>query len=172
MLRKHLRLKEFDYSSPNFYFVTVCTKNREKIFIPKVDPKYANESTIVAAASYAAKNTHIAENNLLDLSRKYFNNLIIDFYCFMSDHMHFIIGFEGIVAKKGAIGSRSYSLANIITIYKSLVSRDIGIPCWQPNYYEHITRSEQSLNRIRNYILNNPSVEYEKIPWKTIDPAV
>ena len=27
---------------------------------------------------------------------------------------------------------------------------------WQRNYYEHIIRNEQSLNRIRQYILDNP----------------
>ena len=27
---------------------------------------------------------------------------------------------------------------------------------WQRNYYEHVIRDEQSLNRIRQYILDNP----------------
>lgn len=29
--RKRLRLKDFDYSSNNFYFVTVCIKNKEPL---------------------------------------------------------------------------------------------------------------------------------------------
>jgi len=28
---------------------------------------------------------------------------------------------------------------------------------WQRNYYEHIIRDEMSLNRIRQYILDNPA---------------
>jgi len=28
---------------------------------------------------------------------------------------------------------------------------------WQRNYYEHVIRDEESLNRIREYILNNPA---------------
>jgi REP element-mobilizing transposase RayT len=28
---------------------------------------------------------------------------------------------------------------------------------WQRNYYEHVIRSEESLNRIRQYILDNPA---------------
>jgi REP element-mobilizing transposase RayT len=28
---------------------------------------------------------------------------------------------------------------------------------WQRNYYEHIIRNEESLNRIRQYILDNPA---------------
>ncbi len=27
---------------------------------------------------------------------------------------------------------------------------------WQRNYYEHIIRNENELNRIREYIINNP----------------
>jgi putative transposase len=29
-------------------------------------------------------------------------------------------------------------------------------PVWQRNYFEHIIRNDASLNRIREYILNNP----------------
>jgi REP element-mobilizing transposase RayT len=32
----------------------------------------------------------------------------------------------------------------------------LGQPVWQRNYYEHIIRNEDELNRIREYILNNP----------------
>jgi len=31
------------------------------------------------------------------------------------------------------------------------------VTVWQRNYYEHIIRNEESLNRIREYIVNNPS---------------
>jgi len=31
------------------------------------------------------------------------------------------------------------------------------VPVWQRNYYEHIIRHEIELNRIREYIMNNPS---------------
>ena len=31
-----------------------------------------------------------------------------------------------------------------------------GVPVWQRNYYEHVIRSEEALNRIRRYIADNP----------------
>jgi hypothetical protein len=31
-----------------------------------------------------------------------------------------------------------------------------GLPIWQRNYYEHVIRDEESLNRIRQYIADNP----------------
>jgi hypothetical protein len=33
----------------------------------------------------------------------------------------------------------------------------MGQPVWQRNYYEHIIRDEESLQRIRQYIINNPA---------------
>ncbi|MDH5681100.1 MAG: transposase, partial [Spirochaetota bacterium] len=30
--RKSIRLKDYDYSQAGFYFVTICTKNRECVF--------------------------------------------------------------------------------------------------------------------------------------------
>lgn len=32
-----------------------------------------------------------------------------------------------------------------------------GIPVWQRNYYEHVIRDENDLNRIREYIEYNPA---------------
>jgi REP element-mobilizing transposase RayT len=31
-----------------------------------------------------------------------------------------------------------------------------GAPTWQRNYYEHITRNQAELERIRQYIADNP----------------
>jgi REP element-mobilizing transposase RayT len=32
-----------------------------------------------------------------------------------------------------------------------------GAPLWQRNYWEHIIRNDDDLNRIRQYIVNNPA---------------
>jgi putative transposase len=60
-------------------------------------------------------------------------------------------------------GPKPGSLAAIIGSYKSAVARQInqmrqtpGQPVWHRNYYEHIIRSESTLNRIREYIRYNP----------------
>ncbi len=53
------------------------------------------------------------------------------------------------------------SLGSIIRAYKSAVTNwcknnGHGHFRWQRNYHEHIIRDENSLNRIREYIINNP----------------
>ncbi len=58
----------------------------------------------------------------------------------------------------------SYGLPEIVRQFKTFSARRInelrgtpGTPVWQRNYYEHIIRNESSLNRIRQYIAENPA---------------
>ncbi len=55
------------------------------------------------------------------------------------------------------------ALPTVIRSFKSAATKRIneyrdaaGEPVWQRNYYEHIIRSEKSLNHIRQYIADNP----------------
>jgi putative transposase len=55
-------------------------------------------------------------------------------------------------------------LPEIVRAFKTFSARRInairqtpGIAVWQRNYYEHIIRNEADLNRIRQYIANNPA---------------
>ena len=63
-----------------------------------------------------------------------------------------------------AFGPPRRSLGAIIGSFKSATAKRInalrgtsGAPIWQRNYHEHILRSDESLNRIRQYILDNPA---------------
>ncbi|MFA9402119.1 MAG: transposase [Anaerolineales bacterium] len=68
------------------------------------------------------------------------------------------------------IARRRMTLPMVIGFYKMNTAKAINIAndtrgthVWQRNYYEHIIRNEDSLNRIRRYIQENP------IKW-SIDP--
>ncbi len=58
---------------------------------------------------------------------------------------------------------RKMMLSKIIGHVKMQSAKQINILCdtpakpiWQRNYYDHIIRNDRSLNRIREYIINNP----------------
>ncbi|MGD9488190.1 MAG: transposase [Calditrichaceae bacterium] len=60
-------------------------------------------------------------------------------------------------------GTKPGSLGAIMQNFQSITSRKInkirktpGARLWQRNYYEHIIRDENELNRIRQYIIENP----------------
>jgi REP element-mobilizing transposase RayT len=55
------------------------------------------------------------------------------------------------------------TLGQIVAYYKNQTTKRInelrgtpGVPFWQRNYWEHVVRDEIDLNRIRQYIENNP----------------
>ncbi|MFH1709071.1 MAG: transposase [Planctomycetota bacterium] len=59
---------------------------------------------------------------------------------------------------------KRHSLSEIIRAFKTFSASRInqrrhtpGIPAWRRNYHEHIIRDDGSLNRIREYIANNPA---------------
>jgi len=91
----------------------------------------------------------IVENSLLSLPVR-FTGLALDYYTLMDDHIHLILNFAGV---------RS-SLGEIVRTFKALVKHETGEKeFWQRNYYEHVIRNEKALNKIREYIQNNPMGE-------------
>jgi putative transposase len=80
---------------------------------------------------------------------------------------------------------RNMVLAKIIGRFKMNSAKQInimrgapGVPVWQRNYYEHIVRDDDALNRIRRYIRHNPA-EWQTddhfdiaVMVKTIDPLI
>lgn len=90
----------------------------------------------------------------------------LDSFVVMPNHVHGIVlihddGFVGAGLRPAPTRYR-YPLSEIVRAFKSFSARRInaiqnaaGRPVWQRNYFEHIVRSERSLNRIRQYIGNN-----------------
>ena len=55
------------------------------------------------------------------------------------------------------------SLSSLIAGFKAATTKQINIirnspkyPVWQRNYYDHVIRNNQSLEKLREYIDNNP----------------
>jgi putative transposase len=147
--RVRLRLKDYDYSQTGVYFITICTKNR-KALIDNVEDR------------------EIILRCWQDLPGHY-NNLILDEFIIMPDHVHGIIIIDNDPFNKDNKAGESLrsihtkSLFEIVRAFKSFSSRQInlshktpGRQIWQRGYYEHVVRDEKELNQIRRYIKNNP----------------
>jgi REP element-mobilizing transposase RayT len=73
----------------------------------------------------------------------------------MPNHVHAILEIADFIV--GGNQGR-LSLAILIGQFKSRVTKRLGItsPVWQRNYYEHIIRNQEDMDRIREYIRDNP----------------
>lgn len=167
--RRSIRLRDYDYSSPGEYFITICTQNRECLFGEVVDGEMESN-----------KIGQIALRFWKQIPDRY-ENVILDAFVVMPNHVHGIVGIEYDMESHpvGAIyelplqdddpekfrkSRRQMYLSKIIGWYKMNVAKqsniildNTGNRFWQRNYYEHIIRNEKSLNRIKNYIQNNPA---------------
>ncbi len=157
--RCSVRLKEHDYSQSGAYFITICTYKRECLFGEIVDGEMQlNEFGGIVATCWNEVPRH-------------FKNVQLDAFITMPNHVHGIVIITNDI-DVGAGSPRPYNknlldvkhtLGQIVVYFKYQWSKRINkipdtptTPLWQRNYYEHIIRNDETLNRIREYILTKP----------------
>ncbi len=176
--RRTIRLKDYDYSYPGAYFVTVVTWQRECLF-GEIIHGDMNLNPIGQVAAGKLKTFTLSTPPRV-------NSWIV-----MPNHVHFILMIDPGECKASNAkttvnncladglplhhGSVKGTLPAWIQNYKSITSRQInsyrtspGAPVWQRNYYEHIIRSWNELMRVSDYILDNPrqwADDPENVPY-------
>jgi REP element-mobilizing transposase RayT len=164
--RRSIRLQEYDYSLAGACFVTICAQNRTCLFGNVVDGE-------MRLSPYG----RVAQDKWNELPTHY-PNAVLDTFVVMPNHIHGII-----VISVGAVGAihesplqpplqqpmditqrRLMLLPKIVGRFKMNSAKRInemrgtsGLPVWQRNYYEPVIRNDKSLNKIREYIINNPA---------------
>jgi len=156
------RLKNWDYGSSGYYFVTICVKNRECVFGNVDDNKMI-----------LSESGKIAEKFWLEIPA-HFPSVKLDEFIIMPNHIHGIIIIDNHRDVACNVSTRTNnkimsiispkrgSLSTVIRSYKSNCTKTINKTHnniyfqWQLRFYDHIIRDEKSLNNIRNYIINNP----------------
>jgi REP element-mobilizing transposase RayT len=151
--RRSIRLPGYDYASAGAYFVTICAEDRVRCFGEIIDSQvHLSPAGEMIDATWRA----LVER---------FPFIDLDAYVIMRNHFHAIVVLCDPV--RGQSGETR--LGEIMGAFKSLTTHEYvlgvrhkGWPpfprrLWQRNYYEHIIRSEPSLNAIRQYIADNPA---------------
>ncbi|MFV1872586.1 MAG: transposase [Oleiphilus sp.] len=180
--RRSIRLKTYDYSQPNTYFVTICSQHRACLFGGIQDGKMFLNNPGLMTIKWFQK-----------LPIKFLNLQCDEFIC-MPNHIHLIIHITELDTqlcvgthprvrpiKKCELpyNDQTNTNTNIPTIvqwYKTMTTNEYicgvkqnGWPSfngklWQRNYWEHVIRNENELNQIREYIQTNPiSWEQDKL---------
>ena len=162
--RKQLRLPGWNYKTPGYYFVTLCVEQRQYLF--------GNIENCVMILNDAGQMI----NEVCCVLPALYSGISLDKYIIMPDHMHFIIIITpGYNKKEGRRQSTAPTLGDIIKKFNTYTTYRYrqGIyklnllpyfkHLWQRNYYEHIIRNNESLEKIRSYIDNNPGT------WKSDD---
>ncbi len=180
--RRSIRLKGYDYSMAGAYYVTIVTHDRKKLFgeitdgvmrlndignitmdcwnaIPKHHPGIELDEFVIMP-NHVHGIIVIADNgkgvplNALPLNAPPMNASPMN-----ASPMN--ASTRNPKNRMSVISPHHDTLSVVIRTFKAAVTTtarrmdrwDFG---WQRNYWEHIVRNEDDLNRIREYIINNP----------------
>ena len=157
--RRSIRLKGFDYSTNGAYFLTICVRNRECLLGEIQDGKMLlNDYGEIVRDVWEG-----LPKQVLDID--------LDEYVIMPNHFHAILVIDKSVDSANvydgldvneAKDRRKMLLPKVVGRFKMLAakainqSREIEGSFWQRNYHENVIRSEEDLQRVREYIVNNP----------------
>jgi putative transposase len=182
--RRSIRLSEWDYTAPGYYFVTICTHERQNLFDDSLFRQVAERAwQAIPTQPHAQRFT-------------------LDEWVVMPNHLHGILiineigGRDGedelskdLVTHKSADEADAEqkvllpsdrrrlqpgSIGSVVGNLKSLVARRInrirgtpGARVWQRGYYDRIVRNQRELDAIRRYIRDN-SLRWQE-DWENLD---
>lgn len=134
--RRSIRLPAYDYAAFGYYFVTICTHEREMIF---ADP----------AISETVQSTW-------DSLAKRFATIELDEFVVMPNHVHGVVLLQARPGPAPTLGKviRAFKSISAIAVNRFLDRHERSV--WQRNYYERIIRLDRELESVREYIRNNP----------------
>ncbi len=161
------RLQNWDYSSNGYYFITICTKERQHYF-----------GEIINNVMCLSKIGEIVQKYWVEIPI-HFSFVELDKFVIMPNHIHGIVIIKNVFepqcrdvinhvstntdnnlySKITPMGK--HNLGEIIRWFKGRTTFEIKKLeinfFWQPRFYDHIIRNENALNRIKQYIKDNPT---------------
>jgi putative transposase len=175
--RQNHRLKDFDYSSPGVYFITINAQTRG-----------ANWFGVVTRDEVELNDTGQMVLEIWNDIPNFYEGIQIDAFVVMPDHVHGITVIESLVGADSHVrpahndagdagqtrgsaptnASIGLSLPEVVQRFKTLTTnryikgvRELGWPpfekhFWQRGYYERVLRNEMELETRRKYIVENP----------------
>jgi len=174
-IRKRNRLKGYDYSRNNLYFITNCVKNKvcclgrvvavgtgrdlsEKH--PEKHPENPSESKYICKLNEFGE---VVANKIRWLSHQY-EYVEIHNFVVMPNHFHLILEIDATKLNDKQIKIKSVS--SLIGALKSTAShqiRQLGYVDfeWHRSFHDHIIRTDEAYQNISNYIDKNPEKWFE-----------
>ena len=156
--RRSIRIKDFDYTQPGSYFITICTCHKNLIF------GEINQGEVVLS-----KLGEIARKEIERLPHR-FSSIAMDGFVVMPNHIHILITISADAIARIHSSNEAFelpvsgSIPTIVRSYKAAVTqrilalRDSPVSeVWHRNYYERVVRNEKEREKIFLYIIANPA---------------
>ena len=145
--RKQNRLTEYDYSTPNAYFITICTQNRRNLFWKNVGAIIDRPENIPLSSLGL-----LAKQAILDIP-KHYAAVTVDHWVVMPNHIHLLLQIHTDADGRSMIAP---TISTVVRLMKGAVSKQAGFSVWQKGFYDHVVRSQRDYMDIWNYMEGNP----------------
>ncbi len=151
--RKRNRKKGFDYSSEQFYFITICTNER----IHNFGHVEKDGMLLNADGKIAEEQIHWLEKQYPYV---YIHNAVV-----MPNHVHILFEID---VQHILPGTKTKPVSELIGAYKTTTSKLIHLSKnkafkWQRSFHDHIVRSANRYENIYHYITENPARWHQDI---------
>ena len=123
--RKQNRLAEYDYSTPNAYFITVCTDNRRNLFWNSV------ETAVDRPENVPLTNIGRIVQQSIKYISKHYSMISVDHYVIMPNHIHLLLQIN-----TGPDGRpmAAPTISMVINQTKGILSKQAGFSVWQKGF--------------------------------------
>jgi len=179
--RKSIRLEGWDYRNPGLYFITICTNRRRHHFGEIRDGimglsvpgcvawhfwrQIPNHQSNVILDEFVVMPNHL--HGIVGIESKLYHESAGTCHGIPPQksvgtlHATSVQNEDHAQDVMSSISPEAGSLSTIIRSYKSAITRWCNRNgheyfAWQSRFYDHIIRNKKELQRIRNYIFDNP----------------
>jgi len=156
-VRKHTRLKKYDYSQSGSYFVTFCVKDRHELLGRIVDTNLNAQLTVELT------DLGVEVKQSIEFIKSGNSGVEVPKYVIMPNHVHMIITLSTSATEK-AVGHGSPTLQSLVGRIKSYTANRWNkmyntehLTFWQRSFHEHIIRNDLEYQSIWQYIDDNPA---------------
>ena len=151
--RKHIRLKDYDYSQAGAYFLTICAENRASLF-----------SAVVGRGLLDAPEVRLTEigrciQDAMTYLEEHDPVIKIVASVIMPNHVHVLL----VIQPEASGASRrprptEMRVPKFVSSLKRYTNRVCNHSLWQTSYHDHIIRGENDCLRHWTYIDQNPAL--------------
>ena len=156
--RKNIRLKNYDYSSPGAYFITICTEKKKNLFWGSPFDEESFSWNLVGANCVRPKNLPLSHTGKIvfeELERwnTTYDAVSLHSFVIMPNHLHIMVV---ISANEDGRTQFAPTVERMVKQFKGAVTKKVGSPIWQKSFIEHVIRNKNDYEIRSKYIYDNP----------------
>ena len=146
-------MKNYDYSTPGAYFITICVKGRKELLSKIV----VGDGVLDVPKNILLNYGEIADKYIRQLN-DFYDYISVDKYVIMPNHIHLLLSItqqHKICGTSRTPSPTNSVIAQFVSTFKRFCNKEYGKNIWQRLSNDHIIRGDADYRKIWEYIDTN-----------------